>query len=133
MTVATKTLLGRRTFLSAAGAVLAAPMLGTRAFAYNKPIELVHWSWLAASDGEVWAKMIDAFNEAHKDKGIQIRMELVPEEQYVTKVLAAVATLAAACATAQIGAKPVPDPTRTRRPVDPARRYAVPSGPSICT
>ncbi|MBE2276073.1 MAG: extracellular solute-binding protein [Rhodobacteraceae bacterium] len=92
MTVATKTLLGRRTFLSAAGAVLAAPMLGTRAFAYNKPIELVHWSWLAASDGEVWAKMIDAFNEAHKDKGIQIKLQLVPEEQYTTKVLTAVAT-----------------------------------------
>jgi multiple sugar transport system substrate-binding protein len=36
--------------------------------------------------------MIDAFNEAHKGKGVQIRMELIPEEQYVTKVLAAVAT-----------------------------------------
>ncbi|MFK8252963.1 extracellular solute-binding protein [Ancylobacter terrae] len=56
------------------------------------PIEIVHWSWLAASDGEVWAKMIDAFNAAHKDKNVQIRMELVPEEQYVTKVLAATAT-----------------------------------------
>ena len=57
-----------------------------------EPIELVHWSWLAASDGEVWAKMIAMFNDAHKDKGVQIRMELVPEEQYVTKVLAASAT-----------------------------------------
>ena len=36
--------------------------------------------------------MIAAFNEAHKDQGVQIRMELVPEEQYVTKVLAATAT-----------------------------------------
>ena len=36
--------------------------------------------------------MIDNFNEAHKDAGVQIRMELVPEEQYVTKVLAATAT-----------------------------------------
>ena len=52
----------------------------------------MHWSWLAASDGEVWGKMIDAFNEAHKGKGVQIRMELVPEEQYVTKVLAASVT-----------------------------------------
>ena len=34
--------------------------------------------------------MIDDFNEAHKDKGVQIKMEVVPEEQYVTKVLAAV-------------------------------------------
>ena len=36
--------------------------------------------------------MIEAFNEAHKDKGVQIKMEVVPEEQYVTKVLAAAAT-----------------------------------------
>src|SRR5436309_2534447 len=54
--------------------------------------EIVHWSWLAASDGEVWQKMIDAFNDAHKDKGVQIKMEVVAEEQYVTKVLASVAT-----------------------------------------
>ena len=36
--------------------------------------------------------MIDNFNAAHKDKDIQIRMEVVPEEQFVTKVLAAAAT-----------------------------------------
>ena len=36
--------------------------------------------------------MIDNFNDAHKDKGVQIKMEVVPEEQYVTKVLAAAAT-----------------------------------------
>ena len=65
---------------------LAGPAPGAQA------TEIVHWSWLAASDGEVWQKMIDNFNEAHKDKGVQIRMELVPEEQYVTKVLAAAAT-----------------------------------------
>src|SRR5690606_11159403 len=35
---------------------------------------------------------IDAFNKAHTDKGVQIKMELIPEEQYTTKVLAAVAT-----------------------------------------
>jgi multiple sugar transport system substrate-binding protein len=52
--------------------------------------EVVHWSWLSASDGEVWQKMIDAFNSANKD--VQIKMELVPEEQYPTKVLAAAAT-----------------------------------------
>ena len=58
----------------------------------SRPTEIVHWSWLAASDGEVWAKMIDNFNDAHKDKGVQIKMEVVPEEQYVTKVLAASVT-----------------------------------------
>lgn len=90
------TALTRRRLLTTTGAVaatgLAAPYLGAgRAFSQS-PIEIVHWSWLAASDGEVWGQMIDAFNEAHKDKNVQIRMELVPEEQYVTKVLAATAT-----------------------------------------
>jgi ABC-type glycerol-3-phosphate transport system substrate-binding protein len=56
------------------------------------PITINHWSWLAASDGEVWAQMINSFNEAHKDKGVQIKMEVIPEEQYNTKVLAAAAT-----------------------------------------
>ena len=77
---------------AAAGAAVSAPFLGaTRAYASGHT-EIIHWSWLAASDGEVWAQMIDNFNEAHADKGVQIKMELVPEEQYVTKVLAATAT-----------------------------------------
>ncbi len=54
-----------------------------------KPIELVHWSWLTASDGEVWQKMIDAFNGANKD--IQIRMEVIPDSEFKQKVLATVA------------------------------------------
>jgi len=57
--------------------------------------EIVHWSWLSASDGEVWQKMIDNFNAAHKDQGVQIRMEVVPDDQYGTKVLASAATGAA--------------------------------------
>lgn len=88
--------LSRRTFLKSATAVTTAaslaPMFAAPAIAQSAPIELVHWSWLAASDGEVWGQMIDAFNEAHKDKGVQINMQLVPEEQYVTKVLTAAAT-----------------------------------------
>ena len=87
--------LNRRGLLKTAGAtaaLLAAPRLGLRPAQAGNPIEIIHWSWLAASDGEVWAKMIANFNEAHKDKGVQIKMEVVPEEQYVTKVLAAVAT-----------------------------------------
>ena len=54
-------------------------------------IELVHWSPLAASDGEVWAQMIQNFNEAHKDKGVSIRMEVINWDDYTTKVLAAAA------------------------------------------
>lgn len=83
----------RRVFLKGAGvaaAALAMPYVITgRAAAQTR--EIVHWSWLAASDGEIWAKMIDNFNAAHKGK-VSIRMELVPEEQYVTKLLAAAAT-----------------------------------------
>ncbi|MDQ0474499.1 extracellular solute-binding protein [Labrys wisconsinensis] len=85
----------RREFLlgaSAAAFAAGVPFVAAGPAVAAAPIELVHWSWLAASDGEVWAKMIAAFNDAHKDKGVQIRMELVPEEQYVTKVLAAAAT-----------------------------------------
>jgi ABC-type glycerol-3-phosphate transport system substrate-binding protein len=52
--------------------------------------EIFHWSWLSASDGEVWRRMIDDFNSAHKD--VQIRMEVVPDDQYTTKVLGAAAT-----------------------------------------
>ena len=96
MTINTKMDLGRRQFLKTAGALAGAavttPFVGTRAFAYKKPIELVHWSWLAASDGEVWAEVIKSFNEAHQSKGIQINMQLIPEEQYSTKLLTAAAT-----------------------------------------
>lgn len=85
----------RRTMLKSAaatGAALAVPYFWTGRASAADPVEIVHWSWLSASDGEVWAKMISNFNDAHKDKGVQIRMEVVPEEQYVTKVLAASAT-----------------------------------------
>src|SRR5712691_1910913 len=57
----------------------------------GKPVELVHWSWLTASDGEVWKQMIDNYNAANKDKGVQIRMEVVPDDQYGTKVLSSAA------------------------------------------
>jgi ABC-type glycerol-3-phosphate transport system substrate-binding protein len=81
--------LSRRKLVSGA-AVLAAGSVYKPFVARAAPIEINHWSWLAASDGEVWQKMIDAFNTANSD--MQIKMELVPEEQYTTKVLAAVAT-----------------------------------------
>lgn len=87
--------ISRRSLLkstAALGTSLAVPHFWTGRASASDPIEIIHWSWLAASDGEIWAQMIAAFNEAHKDKGVQIRMEVVPEEQYVTKVLAASAT-----------------------------------------
>jgi multiple sugar transport system substrate-binding protein len=88
--------LSRRQFAKAAATTAAVAAIGPiarikRVHAAN-PIEINHWSWLAASDGEVWAQMIQSFNDAHKDKGVQIKMEVVPEEQYNTKILAAAAT-----------------------------------------
>lgn len=84
--------MSRRRFVGSAAAIGAASIVPGRAAWAQSDIELVHWSWLAASDAEVWGKMIDAFNEAHKGKGVQIKMEVVPEEQYVTKINAAAAT-----------------------------------------
>ena len=59
-----------------------------------KEIVLNHWSWLDASDGETWEKMVNAFNTAHKGKGVQIKLQVFPGDrvEYNTKVLAGVAT-----------------------------------------
>ena len=56
--------------------------------AAREPIELVHWSWLSASDAVVWEELINEFNATHTD--IQIRMETFPDSEWDTKVLAAV-------------------------------------------
>ncbi|MGE0120006.1 MAG: extracellular solute-binding protein [Dongiaceae bacterium] len=78
---------GRTALLGAAASLFPAPFVKGA-----DPIVINHWSWLSASDGEVWAQMINNFNEAHKDKGVQIQMEVVANEQYNTKVLAAAAS-----------------------------------------
>ncbi len=100
--------MSRREFLkvsgmAAAGATLMAASPG-RAYASGsqekggeapgqlRTMEIVHWSPNSASDGEVEDRWIAMFNEAHRDKRVQIRKELVPYEQYRTKLLAAVAT-----------------------------------------
>jgi ABC-type glycerol-3-phosphate transport system substrate-binding protein len=63
------------------------------ATANKKDITLIHWSWLTASDGAVWAQMINAFNVAHKGKGVQIKMQVIGDrDTYNTKMLAGVAT-----------------------------------------
>jgi ABC-type glycerol-3-phosphate transport system substrate-binding protein len=74
----------------AAGAALAGGTVFKPWIARAAATEIIHWSWLAASDGEVWQQMIDAFNAANKD--MKIKMEVVPEEQYPTKILGAAAT-----------------------------------------
>ena len=91
----------RRDALRLIGAAVAAPAIPTgaarraatvaRRAARQGGHEIVHWSWLTASDGEVWARMIDAFNEAHRERGVRIRLEVVPPDQYGAKVLAAAA------------------------------------------
>ena len=82
----------RRRFLEActASAAIGVAIPGCKprpASSQSNSIELVHWSWMSASDGEVWGQMINAFNEAHKDSGVSIRSEVLPYDQYVTKVL----------------------------------------------
>src|SRR3954447_14923334 len=103
----------RRAFAAGGLAAAAAPFwLAGRAPRAQQATELVHWSWLAASDGEVWAKMVQGFNDAHAGKGVQIRMEVIPEEQYVAKALAAAATGRApdfGWGTAGVRAKMAPD------------------------
>lgn len=87
-----KTELNRRNLLRSAGtaaltAAFPIPFIRTASAA----TQITHWSPLAASDGEVWGQMIDAFNEAHKSKGVSIKMEVIPWDDYTTKVLAAAA------------------------------------------
>lgn len=94
----TKSVISRRNLVKSAGTVALAsafPMPFVRRTKAASNIELVHWSPLAASDGEVWAQMIQNFNEAHKDKGVSIRMEVVNWDDYTTKVLASAAAGAA--------------------------------------
>jgi ABC-type glycerol-3-phosphate transport system substrate-binding protein len=82
--------LSRRQFGALAGAAAVAgtlPMPWVRTA--SAATELVHWSPLTASDGDVWAQMIANFNTAHKDKGVSIKIEVIPWDDYVTKVLAA--------------------------------------------
>ena len=83
-----KSSISRRHFAGLAGATaLTVSMPWVRRA--SAAVEINHWSWLAASDGEVWGQMIKDFNAANKD--VQIKLELVPEDQYTTKILAAAA------------------------------------------
>jgi multiple sugar transport system substrate-binding protein len=76
----------RRSAVGALFLILAA----STATAAQEPLRLQHWSSLTASDGEVWAQMIDAFNEAHTD--VQIDMEVMTSEELDTQLLAGVAS-----------------------------------------
>lgn len=101
--MASKSSLSRRQFLKTASMVAAGAIVAPTAIAsakasqkYYAPtllrqsvLEIKHWSWLVASDGEVWGKMIDAFNAEHKD--VQIKMDVINPDEYNTKVLAGVA------------------------------------------
>ena len=76
----------------AAGVAAAGKVFGVPAVIGQQDLELVHWSWLTASDAEVWNQVINNFNAAHKGKGMQIRIETIPDDQYGAKVLSAAAT-----------------------------------------
>ncbi len=78
---------------AAGGALVSRELLApTRGYAQSRPTELVHWSWYSASDNADWSKLITSFNDAHKNQGVQIRIEFVPLDTYGTKLLASVAT-----------------------------------------
>ena len=82
--------LKRRKFLKvASAAAIAAPMLSFPKYSFANTKEVLHWNWLSASDAEVWLSSVDDFNEAHKDKGVQIKVENIASDQYNTKLLAA--------------------------------------------
>lgn len=90
----TKTVMSRRNLVKTAGTLALAsalPMPFVRRASAASHTEIVHWSPLAASDGEVWAQMIQNFNDAHVDKGISIRMEVINWDDFTTKVLASAA------------------------------------------
>lgn len=84
--------------LTAAGATLAAcgqqatttpEAVATQAPAAPEIKEVIHWSWLSASDAAVWAELIKSYNEANP--GLQIVQLDVPSDQYTTKILATAA------------------------------------------
>jgi ABC-type glycerol-3-phosphate transport system substrate-binding protein len=51
------------------------------------------WSWLSASDAQVWSQVIGEFNKANDNKGLheQINLVQVSNTDYTTKITAAVA------------------------------------------
>ncbi|HEY3111498.1 MAG TPA: hypothetical protein VGL23_22265, partial [Chloroflexota bacterium] len=53
-------------------------------------MELIHWSSLTASDGEVWEVMIQNANKANEGKWV-IKKDTIPGDQIDAKILAAVA------------------------------------------
>jgi ABC-type glycerol-3-phosphate transport system substrate-binding protein len=49
------------------------------------------WSWLSASDAQVWGQMIKAFNKANDNKGLHEQIKLTPVvSDYTTKIVSAV-------------------------------------------
>ncbi len=78
----------------AAAAPTAAPAAAAPAkpAAATKSYELVFWHHLSASDGEIFNKLLDNFNAANKDQGIQLKYDTIPgADQLRVKQLAAVA------------------------------------------
>lgn len=82
--------------VTVASCVPAAAPAGSGSGSADAPAEetyiVNHWSWLGASDAEVWGQHIENFNEAHADQGIQIEQLNVNSDEYKTKVVAAAAT-----------------------------------------
>jgi ABC-type glycerol-3-phosphate transport system substrate-binding protein len=54
-------------------------------------MELIHWSSLTASDGEVWEQVIQNANKANEGKWV-IKKDTIPSDQLSVKILSSVAT-----------------------------------------
>ena len=81
-----------RRAMVAAGAALAGGQVFKPWIARAAATEIIHWSWLAASTAKSGQKMIERLQDARETRTSRSRMEVVPEEQYPTKILGAAAT-----------------------------------------
>lgn len=78
------------TMTSLVGCVAPAAAPAASTAAGSEPIVLQIWHHLTASDGEVFNALLDQFNAANPE--IQIAYQLVPGEELLTKIAAAIAT-----------------------------------------
>src|SRR5262245_60675937 len=76
---------------AAAGSRARAPKPAAAAPAKTGPaFELIHWSSLTASDGEVWEQLVQNANKANEGKFV-VKKDTIPGDQINVKILSSVA------------------------------------------
>jgi multiple sugar transport system substrate-binding protein len=58
----------------------------------GKVVEINHWHTLTASDADVWGQALDNFNNANASQNVKITYQVIPDDQFGTKLLAASTT-----------------------------------------